>query len=851
MMINQLLQKTHTVIERLRHREDSEHEQMLVKWALAFIWLGYIGWMDRAHTVLPQVFMATYAFITITFMLFIWIIMDPRQHPLRRVCGIFTDTFFTSYVLLYSGQIGSPLFGAYLFMTFGHGFRYGNTYLYTSAALSIIGFMIVMTFSDYWQQQRALGTGIILAIIVLSLYVSSLISKLHKAVAEAKAANEAKSNFLANMSHEIRTPLNGVIGMSALLSRTRLQEDQKDFVSTIHASAQVLLTLINDILDISKIEAGKVIIKSVDFDLYSLVNTTANLFGSEADRKGLSLNTYITPDIPFLAHGDAQHLRQILINLIGNAIKFTDTGKIDINLTLKNAAAHSCRVRFEVSDTGIGINESDIGKIFEKFSQADESSTRRFGGSGLGMAIAKQLVEAMGGNIGCVSRRNQGSTFWVELQLGHQSILMEEHIVLEQLSRCRVVLANRDAQPCRTIQHHLRSWNTAFDSVDDALDIIRNYTNIEDGRHELTLIITFGTGSGHNPVQFIHEVRDNLNTKSCRFLHVHEGSLSAAFRQELLESGYGSVLEHTPDRIIFMRTLHALITGGRTEPVSTFYSGIQDTPSDYPVSTRSLRILVGEDNPTNQKVIRNILEFANHQVTVVNNGEQVLETLENTEFDLVILDMHMPVMNGLEAARLFRFTHPEKKQIPIMMLTANATREALQACENAGLDAYMTKPVDPDRLLNTIYRLMNHAGTELPETHKPPLKLVSLNNPQHVPLLDVHRLDEMSGMARDSKFIPELVNGYLDTAARHIDSLELSWKQQDSHALSNLVHALDGSSRSIGAVRLANISGLLHKKSKTGMHNLTAADITELRTAYQQTRDALMTYLDYQQSSAV
>lgn len=346
-----------------KDRPDSELEQSAIRICILILLTSYFYYFRESINQFTLLFLASSISITIALIFFIITSLSKRISIARRVATMFLDMGTLSCMIYLSDDLGLPLVFIYLWIIFGNGFRYGNKYLLASASLSIIGFSIMMMHNEYWQELKSLGYGVIFAIVTLSLYVSFLISKLHSAVIEAKTANEAKSHFLANMSHEIRTPLNGVVGMSALLSETQLAPKQKDYSSTINASAKTLLALINDILDISKIEAGKVTTEISDFDLHSLINSTTIMLAPQAVEKGLNYNIHISPEIPFLLRGDEQHLRQIIINLISNAIKFTKEGWIDIHISHISSLNNKSKIRFEVIDTGVGIAEAAKPRI--------------------------------------------------------------------------------------------------------------------------------------------------------------------------------------------------------------------------------------------------------------------------------------------------------------------------------------------------------------------------------------------------------------------------------------------------------------------------------------------------------
>ncbi|MFZ0256057.1 MAG: ATP-binding protein [Gammaproteobacteria bacterium] len=773
--------------KRWTRAPESEPEQALVRVAIVTAVFAYLytagafsGWQEQAKDRLNLAIAIGCA--GLSWALLAATVIHPLRSVTRRIIGIVFDVCANSYFMYAVGALGSPLYVVYFWITFGNGFRYGAQYLFIAMTLSIVGFSTVLLTSKYWATQEILGLGMLVGLVALPLYSYALLRRLNEAITHAEEASRAKSAFLANMSHEMRTPLNGVIGMTDLLADTSLNREQQDLASTIHASARTLLSLIEDILDISKIEAGKLVIENTDLDLHQLVHSTVNMLAPQAREKNLYINVYMAPNVPLHLRGDLLHTRQILINLIGNAIKFTEQGSIDVRVfRLNNEKEERIRLLFEVIDTGIGIADHAKEQIFESFTQADQSTTRRFGGTGLGTTISKQLVELMGGTIGVESVLGRGSKFWFTLPLMPQiTPAALDNETGGPLSEKRILLGAADA------------------------------------------------GLRHTPLALVGRGFDPER------------------ETELLQAGHQSLIRPPVDESQRYHMLHTVCTD---RPLEANTTHLVDHFSKARAEGRPLNILVAEDTPTNRKVIQMILQRAGHQVQLVENGEQALDALEEHSFDLAVLDMHMPIMDGIHVVKLHRMTHLDQGNIPFIILTANATPDAVRQCQEAGIDAYLTKPVESKRLLDTVTALAsdkqssaspasaarNHLSTEGPDS--------GVQNDALEPTLDHKKLQELEALAQDPGLVSDLLREFIADSERLLIEMKDALAKERSETFRDLAHALKGSAASVGARRLFERS---LPASFPASPSLDAANahLREIETVFYAVREALLSYLD-------
>jgi signal transduction histidine kinase/HPt (histidine-containing phosphotransfer) domain-containing protein len=694
--------------------------------------------------------------------------------------------------------------------------------------------------------------------------LKSLATKLEQARDQALESSRFKSAFVANMSHEIRTPINGVISMSDMLMRTSLTREQSDIAGIIRDSALSLLDIINDILDFSKIEAGKLDLEIVDFDLVSILEGTAELVADQARKKNISLMTHVSPSIPVALRGDPGRLRQILLNLLGNAIKFTEQGEVVVQASLDAHEDKRCWVRFSVADTGIGMPSDAVNRLFRPFTQADGSITRKYGGTGLGLSIAKLLVEVMGGRIGVRSGEGRGSTFWFSVPLEYSSVRLKESPKLDLVDTHLLLVAALPGT-ARIIREYTTSWGMRCESAASAIEAVGMMEAAARNRDPFDVALveliswteeSFAIAQAVNESDLLNHTKLILCTAQDQY-QMGERALQAGFSAYLIkplkQSRFYDCLALVRNRAL----------GGETTVEQPLQPRRLNTTAEMDLFQKRGMILVAEDNVVNQKVALLLLRELGFSAHVVSNGREAIEAVSRAPYSLVLMDCQMPELDGLEATSAIRRAETlTGRHIPIIALTAHAMQGDRERCIAAGMDDYMSKPVTADKLKTLILRWLGPDCNNEPLNSAPECRKISFGE-QTLPerltnrfLQEVSRQDEVKrveepepvnvqmledSIGRDEAH--EVLSVYYASLAQLADLIDTAFANHDGAKLRLLAHELKGASGSVGAHQMATVCKEIEYSAEKGDWSACAKLLAEVKVEYRKIDAFLAGYL--------
>ena len=774
------------------------------------LWLGLSAWAASYMLGADRfIFVAFACFLSVHLALYLAVRAKKVAREPYFLIGIMVDSIMGCSILLNSPEATSFVYPLFMWMTLGTGFRLGLKWLFIASIFSTATFGIPVLMTEYWQQNAALGYSLTFALLVIPAYCSKLIRKLSQAKDQAETANRAKSYFLASVSHELRTPLNAIIGYGNHLKQLEIPKNQHDMIDASVKAGEHLLHLIDQLIQIARNDSGSADIQHKPMKANDMLAEIRDIMQVRAAEKSLAIQLHAEPFSDTLVNAPVDIVRNVLLNLVGNAIKFTESGGITISSKLREKG-DKLILSLIISDTGIGIADSAQQRIFEPFQQADETVLNRFGGTGLGLAICRQSLNQIGGTITVDSELGRGTEFFVSIpveRIAEDLAKVEVDPALEPAVKL-LALGQFDSSLLSKAQaagnYHVRS--VACQTREDLLKAIEQIT-LSDYRIAIIdkhLADLFAPGDALWQKFQAAEVAPVL-VANAEEIDLEDVELRAAF---------ATVLPAVPqfDEVRSAIRIGCSFAGGKTM--------VAPTQSEKPKTYAPRKVLVADDNRTNRNILAAILEAAGHSVELVCDGDETLEALENGSYDILLLDVNMPRLDGITACKMWRQIEGGRQHLPIVGVTADATIETEEHCLNAGMDLRLTKPVNAPFLLATIDNCCegNGQSVELPSPADDPMGTVvalrTAGTATAKSSIDRSQIDYLLTIG-DQSFVDDMVESFFSDAVESLETLRKSVANHDLNEFRFAAHAMKSCSNNIGAVNLAALCGKLEKITET------------------------------------